>query len=381
MGIVGLFGVVGYIVAAYVGVGFFYFKTTSSSQWRAPLAVGCFPPLVLLMLMPWVPESPRFLLKVDQAEQAWNIVRGLHTSSDDPEHEYAKAEFFQMRAQHELDRTLNGSWLEILRRPSYRKRALIAFFLPMMLYSTGNLVVTSKCAKKQNLCLLLTVVPAYAASIFTGLGYNAAQSLQLLAGLYLAAIAGNLISLTYVDRVPRNRILATGVLAVTVILSIETALVSKFLGTANHAGLSAAAAFLFLFLCFFNLFLEAISWYYASEIFPTHLRAKGMTIGVIGFCLVDILWLELAPTAFATIGWKYYLVFICLSVLGAAIIYFTFPDTLHMPLEEVARLFGDEDLVAIYQKDIHIDPEKHEVLQVQQAENIVHRQNIVSNKV
>lgn len=169
--------------------------------------------------------------------------------------------------------------------------------------------------------------------------------------------------------------MSVGVLAVTVILSIETALTSRFLGTDNKSGLAAAGAFLFLFLCTFNLSLEAISWYYASEIFPTHLRAKGMTIGVVGFCLVDILWLELAPTAFARIGWKYYLVFICLSVLGAAVIYFTFPDTLRKPLEEIAQLFGDDDLVAVYQKDIHIDHEKHNVVEAE------HQMNIVNAKV
>ena len=143
-GIVGLFGVVGYILAAYVGVGFFYFKTTTTSQWRAPLAIGCFPPLFLLVLMPWLPESPRFLLSKDKANEAWDIVRKLHTRNDDPEHEYATAEFYQMKSQHELEAALNNSWLEILRRPSYRKRALIAFFLPVILYSTGNLVVTSE---------------------------------------------------------------------------------------------------------------------------------------------------------------------------------------------------------------------------------------------
>lgn len=206
---------------------------------------------------------------------------------------------------------------------------------------------------------------AYAASLFTALGYDAAQSLLLLAGTYLVAIAGNLISLTYVDRIPRNIIFTVGILAATSILSIYTGIIATFLGTTNTAGLGAAATFIFLFLFSFNLFLEGPSWYYAGELFPTHLRAKGMTINVIGFCLVDILWLELAPTAIAEIGWKYYLVFICVSVCGAVIVYITFPNTLHKPLEEVARLFGDDDLVAIYSTNIHVDTEKHEVVEVE----------------
>lgn len=181
------------------------------------------------------------------------------------------------------------------------------------------------------------------------MGYSPGQALNLLAGTYLAAITGNLVSLTYVDKVPRNVILAAGAFGCACVLSIEAALVANFLGGTNISGLAAAVSFLFIFLFTFNLFVEGPSFYYAGEIFPTHIRAKGMTINVIGFCLVNILWLEIAPTAFSTIQWKYYVVFICLSIFGSAVIFFTFPDTLGKPLEEVARLFGDDELVAIYQ--------------------------------
>jgi len=143
-GIIGLFGVIGYILAAYVGVGFFYYKGSGSAQWRAPLALGCFPPVFFICLCPWLPESPRWLLAQDRNDEAWDIVRTLHTNADDPDHDYATAEFYQMKKQHELDANLASSWIEIFRRPSYRKRAAIVFILPIILFSTGNLVITSK---------------------------------------------------------------------------------------------------------------------------------------------------------------------------------------------------------------------------------------------
>jgi hypothetical protein len=132
------------VTAAYVGIGFFYFKTTEASQWRAPLAIGVFPALLVLLFMPWLSESPRWLLTKDKNDQAWDIVKALHSTALDPTHEFATAEFFQMKKQHELESSLKSSWAEFLRRPSYRKRGLIAFGLPFILYSTGNLVVTSK---------------------------------------------------------------------------------------------------------------------------------------------------------------------------------------------------------------------------------------------
>ena len=58
-----------------------------------------------------------------------------------------------------------------------------------------------------------------------------------------------------IDRIPRNIAFAVGVLLVTSILVIERALVATYVGTTNKNGLAAAAAFLFLFLAGFNLFL------------------------------------------------------------------------------------------------------------------------------
>ncbi|KAL4860855.1 general substrate transporter [Aspergillus spectabilis] len=322
-GIVGLFGVIGYILAAYVGVGFHYLETPAWAQWRAPLALGVVPPLAGLVLMPWLPESPRWLLAQDRVEEAYKIVTKLHGRPGATHDETTDVEFAQMKNQSEITRQLNSSWLRIFNYLPYRKRALMAIMLPFITYTTGNLVITT-----------------YAASIFAGMGYNATQSLHFLAGIYLAAIAGNLISLTYVDHIPRNIIMSVGVLATTIILAIETILVATANGRQGH--LAGAAAFIFLFLFVFNLFLEGPTWYYVSEIFPTHIRAKGMTINTISLCCTNLLWLEVSPTLFAVINWKFYLVFISLSVVGAVILYTMFPNTLRQPLEDIAQLFGDE---------------------------------------
>jgi MFS family permease len=140
----GLMAVVGYLLASYVGVGFYYYQHGSGNQWRAPLAFVALPPLVALIFMPWVPESPRWLLVKGQPERAWKIVEDLHRSSDDPEGNYAKEEFRQMQAQIELDSRLDGSWKILVTRPSYRKRALIACSLLTFIYSSGTLTISSE---------------------------------------------------------------------------------------------------------------------------------------------------------------------------------------------------------------------------------------------
>jgi hypothetical protein len=81
---------------------------------------------------------------------------------------------------------------------------------------------------------------------------------------------------------------------------------------------------------------------YLGEIFPTHLRAKGISLGIAALCAINIVWLQVAPTAFEHIGWKFYLCFIVPGAIMALAILCWWPDTRKMPLEEIAALFGDE---------------------------------------
>jgi len=158
--------------------------------------------------------------------------------------------------------------------------------------------------------------------------------------------------MTYVDRIKRNWLMACGFAGCTVALTIYTALVKNFLGTTNTAGQSAAVAMLFIFVSSFELGLDGPEFFYQAEIWPSHLRAQGMTIFMIVYNAVNICWLQAAPTAFANIGWHYYILFIIFAFMGVVAVLLWFPDTLHKPLEEIAAMFGDDDLVVIYQKDM-----------------------------
>lgn len=46
-------------------------------------------------------------------------------------------------------------------------------------------------------------------------------------------------------------------------------------------------------------------------------------------------------TAIATISWRYFVVFCCLTVVTIVVIYFYYPETKGRSLEELAELFGD----------------------------------------
>lgn len=139
----------GYTAASYTGLGFYHYQGGGNNQWRGPLGLAGLFPLLLLVGLYWIPESPRFLLANGKTEEAWHILRQLHSNSKDPGHLFAKKELYQIQQQVQLDieqsaSSISGNYLTIFKKTSFRKRALITTFLTFAQMSSGALVVNSK---------------------------------------------------------------------------------------------------------------------------------------------------------------------------------------------------------------------------------------------
>lgn len=93
--------------------------------------------------------------------------------------------------------------------------------------------------------------------------------------------------------------------------------------------------------------LDAGSYVYCAEIFPTSIRAQGLGLSVASLFASTLLYTEVAPTAFQKIGWKYYLVFIIVPLVGVPFLAYYLPETKNLTLEEIAAKFGDEVAVDI----------------------------------
>ncbi|GAT27891.1 MFS sugar transporter [Aspergillus luchuensis] len=84
-------------------------------------------------------------------------------------------------------------------------------------------------------------------------------------------------------------------------------------------------------------------------IFPTEIRPIGMGFSLFGQFAATLILLQTAPMGFDNVGWKYYLVIICWSAFFIPVIYFFFPETARLTLEEIAQNFGEE--VAVHLTD------------------------------
>jgi len=83
--------------------------------------------------------------------------------------------------------------------------------------------------------------------IYAGLGYDLPTQLALSAAWVSTAFVASALSMLIVDRVPRQKLIAGGMIACVIVLVIECILVARFPTgpTENKPALKAAVAFIF----------------------------------------------------------------------------------------------------------------------------------------
>ncbi|BCS26812.1 uncharacterized protein APUU_51523S [Aspergillus puulaauensis] len=314
----------GFAFAGWAGYGCYY-EPNHDIQWRLLLCLQVVSPAILLAVTPWLPESPRWLVLNDKTDLAFRTLKRLHQTAGDSDDTVAREELIQIFAQIELEKAKSRSLISMLQIPSYRRRLLTGFFIQFLCQSSG-----------------VTVINNYSVMLYTMLGIPSDVQLLIYAIWLTWSCISNLIGSLIVDRLGRVLMFKIGFVSSVVALSIYTGLMSVYSSQESKVGSGAALAFAFLFLGCFGIFVDAVSYIYVGEIFPLFMRATGISFSISGWFSAALVYNEVAATAFNQIGWRYNLVFICITVVSLPVIIFLLPETKNLPLEEVSRLFGDE---------------------------------------
>lgn len=86
-----------------------------------------------------------------------------------------------------------------------------------------------------------------------------------------------------------------------------------------------------------------VSWVYPPELFPLHLRGKGVSLSTSGNWAFNTALGLFTPEAFANIKWRTYLIFGIFNTAMFFHVLFLFPETAGKTLEETEAMFEDPD--------------------------------------
>lgn len=108
----------------------------------------------------------------------------------------------------------------------------------------------------------------------------------------------------------------------------------------NHSAAVALIAMTYLFVASFAPTWGPVSWIYPPELFPTRLRAKSNSLSTVSNWVMNCALAGFVPPGFKNIQWKVYLVFGIFCVAMTVHVFFCFPETKNLTLEEAEEMFA-----------------------------------------
>lgn len=146
-----------------------------------------------------------------------------------------------------------------------------------------------------------------------------------------------------------------GAIALIIDLAVLMALSKIYTGSTNEAGKASAVTFIFLHSYVYSVFMYGTVWVYTTEIFPTHLRAKGTAICTFWGQAFQVVLQQIGLKVFDDIGYLFYIVFIVCTTIAGFAYYFYLPETKGVSLEDIARFFGEEVVATLHESKTRIE--------------------------
>ncbi|KAG6335509.1 hypothetical protein ID866_3581 [Astraeus odoratus] len=318
----------GAIVAAWATYGTFKFK--NSWAWRLPSLFQGAPSILQCVLIPFAPESPRWLVSKGKEDEALHILAYYHADGNeqDPLVQY---EFQEIKAVIEFEHNvgMNTGWKLLFSTPGNRRRMRIIIAIALFTGTSGN-----------------GLIAYYLFEVLNQIGVTSSKDQLLINGLLqLWCIFWAFTAALMVDKLGRRFLFLTSSGLMTLFYTIQTVCFAQYSKTKESAAGHAFVGFVFLFSAANSIGLMPLIISYSTEILPLHLRAKGLGVVslVINIALVFNQYVN--PIAFAALQWKYYLIYIFWLGVQFVFLWFFVVEVKNRTLEETAAIFDGEDAV------------------------------------
>lgn len=317
---------IGSIVAA--GITFGTFNMRSNWGWRIPSLLQIFPSVLQITFIYFLPESPRWLISKGRGDEAMAILAKYHAEGD-MNSEFVKAEFVQIEQTLELEKeTSKVGWMDMLAQAGMRRRLLIASFLGLVTQWSGNGLISYFLAR------ILDNV---------GIHDNRTKNLINLANTCWGFLNATAFALT-ISRFKRRSMYLLCTCSILAIFTGWTICSAQYAITESQASSRAVIAFIFLYSPAYNIAYNALTYTFLVELFPYHVRAKGITIFQWFGRMAGFFNQFVNPIGIANAGWKYYISYCIFIFLEVIFVYFLFPETSGKTLEELAFLYEKDEL-------------------------------------
>ncbi|KAF8521508.1 general substrate transporter [Gautieria morchelliformis] len=300
--------------ASSVWVDYFCSYIESDYSWRIPLLMQCIIGGILAVGSLFMPESPRWLIDTGKDNEGMIVIADLHGGNLDDEK--AKEEFREIRDVQMMtnSRTYSAMWKR------YKQRVLIAMSSQATALMSSHIMLPW--------------------SLNVEAGWVGRDALLMTGINSIIYICSTIPTWFLVDRWGRRAILLSG----AVIMGIALVATGYWMNLDVPATPNAVVICVVIFNAAFGYSWGPLPWLYPPEIMPLAHRAKGVSLSTATNWFFNWLVGQVTPTLQSTIKWRLYPMHGFFCACSFILVYFLYPETKGVPLEEMDRVFGEEPL-------------------------------------
>ncbi|CZR53806.1 sugar transporter STL1 [Phialocephala subalpina] len=304
--------------ATSVWVDYFCSYINSNYSWRLPLLMQCVMGALLGIGSLVIVESPRWLLDNDHDEEGIVVIANLYGGGD-IHNAKARDEYREIKMDVLLQRQEGEkSYRDMFRR--YRTRVFIAMSAQAFAQLNG-----------------INVISYYAPYVFESAGWVGRSAILMTGINALTYLMSSVPPWYLVDKWGRRFILLSGAVAMVISLS----LISYFLYLDIKMTPTLVVIFVMIYNASFGYSWGPIPWLYPPEILPLSIRSKGASLSTATNWAFNWLVGEMTPVLQEWIKWRLYLVHAFFCATSFVVVYFIYPETAGVRLEDMDALFGD----------------------------------------
>ncbi|KAK1233018.1 hypothetical protein PQX77_003820 [Marasmius sp. AFHP31] len=309
----------GNIIGYSFSVWFDYFCSFIENDWswRLPLFMQCVIGAILAGGSLLLPESPRWLIDTDKDEAGMKILVDLH--GGDPEDLGAMAEFREIKDTVMKERGEPRSYAVMWQK--YKRRVLLAMSSQAFAQLNG-----------------INVISYYAPRVFEEAGWIGREAILMTGINSIIYVLSTLPPWILVDHWGRRAILLSG----AVIMAISLGATGWWMYIDVPRTPKAVVICVIIYNAAFGYSWGPIPWLYPPEIMPLAFRAKGVSLSTSTNWAFNFLVGEATPMLQELIEWRLYPMHGFFCICSFILVYFLYPETKGVPLEEMDAVFGED---------------------------------------
>ncbi|KAF2740627.1 sugar transporter STL1 [Polyplosphaeria fusca] len=311
--------------------------------WRFPLAFQIFFTLCIYAMCPFLPDSPRLLIRKGRHEDAYEVLAALEGHGATPDSPTVHAQFNIIKDILDKEHMSTYSWWELIsgRGPSgVLRRMILGAWMQAMNQISG-----------------INVTSYYMSYIFiNALGISELLSRILAAAGSVDYLFFACMAYFVIERYGRRKVMMTSAAACSicwVVISIALGLSEKGKADEYKMGI-VAVSFFFLFFASFGMGVLGVPWLYPTEINALEMRTKGASLAMATNWIMNYMVVQVTLPGISNLKWRFWIIWAVICFAFIPITYLFYPETANRSLEDIDRMFETNPGIFIHRNKIAV---------------------------